>query len=281
MSEATTSGYTLIEAPRPKQRLVHVHADPNELGRVYAADVAILSNPANFAETLDLTLPVANASLRWTDWAKSAHDDYERNREWTVPRGALDMAGVVRHLDDVLPEDAIVCNGAGNFAAWVHRYYRYKRFGTQLAPASGAMGYGVPAAVAAKLRHPERIVLAFSGDGCFLMSGQELATAMQYGVAPVFIIVNNGMYGTIRMHQEREYPGRTIATDILNPDFVAYAHAFGAHAEAVERTEDFPAAFERASNAGRAAVLELRVDPDAISPRTTITEMRAKARAAN
>jgi acetolactate synthase-1/2/3 large subunit len=187
------------------------------------------------------------------------------------------MGEVMRTVRDRLPADAIVTNGAGNYATWVHRYYRFRRFKSQLAPVSGSMGYGVPSAVAAKLAHPERTVVSFSGDGCFLMNGQELSTAVRYGLDPVFLVVNNGMFGTIRMHQEREYPGRVHGTDLVNPDFAAYARAFGAHGEIVDKTADFAAAFERALTAGRAALLELRVDPEAITPKTTLSAIREAA----
>jgi acetolactate synthase-1/2/3 large subunit len=189
------------------------------------------------------------------------------------------MGEVMAFLRERLPDDAILTNGAGNFSVWAHRFYAFRRYGTQLAPTSGAMGYGVPAAVAAKLLHPERVVVAFAGDGDFLMTGQELATAMQVETPLVVLVVNNGMYGTIRMHQERLYPGRVSGTDLVNPDFAALARAFGAYGEVVDRTADFEPAFEAALASGRPALLELRVDPEAITPRQTIAEIRADARA--
>ncbi|MDF3011082.1 MAG: thiamine pyrophosphate-binding protein, partial [Burkholderiales bacterium] len=191
--------------------------------------------------------------------------------------GALHYGEVVRWLSDRLPEDTIVAGGAGNFAGWLHRHFRYKGFRTQLGPSNGSMGYGFPAAVAAKLVHPERPVLAVCGDGDFLMNGQELATAVQYGAAFVALVVNNGQYGTIRMHQEREYPGRVFGTGLRNPDFAAYARAFGGHGETVERTEDFAPAFERAAASGKPALIELRIDPNAITPATTLSAIRDKA----
>jgi acetolactate synthase-1/2/3 large subunit len=191
--------------------------------------------------------------------------------------GELDLARVMAHLRERLPRDAIVTNGAGNYTVWCHRFLQFSRYRTQLAPTSGAMGYGVPAAVAAKLVHPERIVVCFTGDGDFLMNGQELATAVQYWLPIVVLVVNNGMYGTIRMHQERHHPGRVHGTGLINPDFGALARAFGAYGEVVERTEDFAPAFERALEEGRPALLELRVDPEAITPRATLSEIRAKA----
>ena len=275
LSEIPTGGYTLIEAPRPKQKLVHVHADPDELGRVYHSDLPINSGPAEFARALDDLEPVENP--RWAEWTAAARRDYESVLEPSIPGGALDMAQVVRRLSERLPEDAIVCNGAGNYTTWVHRFLQYKRLGTQLAPTSGAMGYGFPASIAAKLRFPERIVVAFAGDGCFLMSGHELATAVQYGVNVIVLVVNNGMYGTIRMHQERSFPGRVVATDLVNPDFAAYARAYGAHGALVERTEEFAPAFEAAVQAGKPALIELRTDPEIITPRTTLGAIRAQA----
>jgi len=191
--------------------------------------------------------------------------------------GRLHYGEVIRWLSEHLPEDTIVAGGAGNFAGWLHRHFRYKGFRTQLGPSNGSMGYGYPAAVAAKLVHPGRAVIAICGDGDFLMNGQELATAVQYGAAFVALVVNNGQYGTIRMHQEREYPGRVFGTGLKNPDFAAYARAFGGHGETVERTEDFVPAFERASASGKPALIELRIDPDAITPATTLSAIREKA----
>ncbi|GAC1574109.1 MAG: thiamine pyrophosphate-binding protein [Candidatus Elarobacter sp.] len=275
LAEVPSGGYTLLEAPRPKQRFVHVHADPDELGRVYEPDLAINAGPAEFARALEGLAPIA--SPRWSAWTLAAHDDYVQTLHPPATNAAVDMAKIVRHLDARLPDDAILCNGAGNYTTWLHRFFRYKRFGTQLAPTSGAMGYGFPAAIAAKLRYPERTVVALAGDGCFLMSSHELATAMQYGAGVIVLVVNNGMYGTIRMHQERSFPGRVVATDLVNPDFVALARAYGAHGALVERTEDFPAALDTALGAGRAALLELRTDPDVITPRTTLGAIRAEA----
>jgi len=275
LSETPTGGYTLIEAPRPRQRLIHVHADPDELGRVFEPDLAINAGPAEFARALDTLDPIETPP--WSAWTAQARRDYEAALDPGAPRSELDLAHVVHWLDERLPEDAIVCNGAGNYTTWVHRFYRYKRFGTQLGPTAGAMGYGFPAAISAKLRHPDRTVVAFAGDGCFLMSGSDLATAVQYGANVVTIVVNNAMYGTIRMHQERAYPGRVSGTTLANPDFVAYAHAFGAHGALVERTADFAEAFEAALAAGKPALIELRTDPELITPRTTLREIAAQA----
>jgi len=279
LGEIPTSGYTLIESPQPRQRFVHVYPDPDELGRVYSADLAIAAGPAEFARALDDVESVD--ATRWEAWTAGARADYDAWRVPTQTGRELELAEIVRWLDQRLPDDAIVCNGAGNYNTWLHRFFRYKEFGTGLGPTSGAMGYGFPAAIAAKLRHPDRVVVAFAGDGCFAMSGHELATAMQYGVAVVVLVINNGMYGTIRMHQERHYPGRVIATDLHNPDFVAYARAYGAHAALVEHTEDFAPAFEAALASGIPALLELRTDPDAITPRTTLGAIRSQAQAPN
>lgn len=276
LGEVPTAGYTLLDVPRPKQKLIHVHADPRELGRVYQADLPINADPRAMAAAL-AALPALDGS-RWSSWAKAANDDYLAQSEPTVTPGKLQMGEVMRHLREVLPPDAIVTNGAGNYTVWVHRFYRYRRFGTQLAPTAGSMGYGVPAAVSAKLRYPDRTVVTFAGDGCFLMNGQEFATAVQHQANIVCIVVNNGMLGTIRMHQERHYPGRVLGTDLVNPDFAAYARAFGGHGDVVERTEDFPSAFDRAVQSGKPAIIELRVDQEALTPGQSLSEIRDSAR---
>ncbi|WP_158897792.1 thiamine pyrophosphate-binding protein [Burkholderia sp. L27(2015)] len=266
LSEVTSGGYTLVQSPVPEQTLVHVHADANELGRVYQATLPINSGMRNFAQAL-AALPALD--VQWQSWTRTAREAYMAHSTARVPDivpNGVDLSQVVAHLSEVLPADSIISNGAGNYTVWVHRFYRYRQSATELAPTSGAMGYGLPAAIAAKLQHPEREVVCFAGDGCFMMYPQELATAMQYGAAMIVIVVNNGMLGTIRMHQEREYPGRVSGTDLRNPDFVALARSFGAYGETVERSEDFPAAFARARAAGVAAVLELRTDPLQITP---------------
>ncbi len=266
LGEMTTSGYTLLDVPQPKQRLVHVHLDPSELGRVYRPDLAIAASPAQCAIALASRPPAA--PIPWGDWRASARADFEA---WRAPRetpGALKMERVIAHLDKVLPDDAILTNGAGNYSAWLHRYYGYKGFRTQLAPTSGSMGYGLPAAVAAKLEAPEREVICLAGDGCFQMTAAEFGTACEQGANIVVLVSNNGVYGTIRMHQERHYPGRPSGTVLKNPDFAAWARSYGAFGETVERDEDFPAALERARRAGLPAILDLKVDPAAISPRT-------------
>ncbi|KAF1053272.1 MAG: Acetolactate synthase isozyme 2 large subunit [Stenotrophomonas maltophilia] len=267
LAETTSNGYTLMRSPVPQQTLIHVHPDPQELGRVYQARLPINAGLAAFAHAL-AALP-APAATPWQAWTEAAHADYLAHSTPAPTPAVLqgvDLAQVVAHLSEVLPDDAVISNGAGNYTVWVHRYYRYRQARTELAPTNGAMGYGFPAAVAAKLREPQREVVCFAGDGCFMMYPQELATAVQYGAPLVVIVVNNGMLGTIRMHQEREYPGRVSATALVNPDFVALAQAFGGQAERVERTEDFPAAFARARAAGVPALIELRTDPQQITP---------------
>jgi acetolactate synthase-1/2/3 large subunit len=272
LGEMTTSEYSLLDIPRPKQALVHVYPGAEELGRVYQADLPIASGMAEFAAAARALKPVD--SSRWAGATAGAHADCLSWMEEGSSPGAVDMKEIMRRLRERLPADAILTNGAGNYTTWAHRYYRFRRYGTQLAPTSGAMGYGAPAGVAAKLAHPERIVVSFNGDGCFLMNGQELATALQYGAATVFIVVDNGMYGTIRMHQERNYPARVIGTDLENPDFAALARSYGAHGERVERTEEFAPAFERALAAGKAALIHIRLDPEAITPRQSLTQIR-------
>ncbi|TAK44388.1 MAG: thiamine pyrophosphate-binding protein [Betaproteobacteria bacterium] len=272
LGEMTTSGYTLLDVPVPRQTLVHVHAGAEELGRVYAARLPVNSGMAQFAAALK-ALRVEGS--RWRDWTSAARADYEA---WTAPRtmpGPVQLGEIAAWLSDTLPEDAIVCNGAGNFAVWLNRHFRYKRGRTQLAPTSGSMGYSVPSAVAAAIAFPQRTVVSWAGDGDFLMNGQELATAAQYGAAPIVLVVNNGMYGTIRMHQEREYPARISGSELQNPDFAAYARAFGGHGERVEATAQFAPAFERARASGTLAVIEVRIDPEAITPNTTLSALRA------
>jgi acetolactate synthase-1/2/3 large subunit len=276
LGEMTTSAYTLLEAPVPRQALVHVHAGAEELGRVYRPALAINSGYPQFVAALESISPNRPA------WRRELRELRENYLAWTEPRpmpGELQYGRIVRWLSDELPGDAIVAGGAGNFAGWLHRHFRYKGFRTQLGPTNGSMGYGLPAAVAAKLAAPGREVIAFCGDGDFLMNGQEFATAVQYGAAFIALVVNNGLYGTIRMHQEREYPGRVYGTGLRNPDFAAYARAFGGHGETVERTEDFAPAYRRAKDSGKPAIIELRIDPDAITPATTLSAIRAKAQA--
>ena len=274
LGEWTTVNYTLVDIPRPKQKFIHIHAGAEELGRVYQGDLLINSGMPEFAAAARSLSPVRT---RWDEWTGGARADFEAWQQPVSVPGRVNMSEVVCFLRNRLPPETLVTNGAGNFSIWVHRFYGYTGFRTQLGPTSGAMGYAVPAAVAAKLVHPDRPVVSFAGDGDFLMTGQELATAMQYGLRIVFIVVNNGMYGTIRMHQEREYPGRVSGTELKNPDFAALARAYGLHGEIVETTGEFEAAFERAFNAKTAALLEVRIDPEAITPRTTLSAIRAEA----
>lgn len=277
MSEIPSQSYTLFDIPVPRQSLVHVHADPSELGRVYRAELAINASPAPFVQALAaLEAPAAPA---WRDATAAAHASY---LAWSDPTGvkspgSLQMGALMKHLEAVLPSDAIMCNGAGNYATWLHRFHRFEQYATQLAPTSGSMGYGLPAAVGAKRVFPERTVVAFAGDGCFLMHGQEFATAIQYNLPILVILIDNGMYGTIRMHQERHYPGRVSATHLKNPDFAAYARAFGGHGERVETAEEFGPAFERAVASGLPAIVHCLLDPEAITPSMSLTDIRNAA----
>jgi acetolactate synthase-1/2/3 large subunit len=280
MSEMPSQAYTLFDIPVPKQTLVHVHPDSGELGRVYRAAVAINASPIAFAAELS-----GLATPSTTPWAAGTASMHQSYLNWSDPvpiktPGALQMGGVMAYLESKLPADAIMTNGAGNFATWLHRFHRFTQFGTQLAPTSGSMGYGLPAAVGAKRVAPDKLVVCFAGDGCFMMHGQEFATAVQYNLPLVVVIVDNGMYGTIRMHQEKHYPGRISATQLKNPDFSAYARAFGGHGERVEKTEEFGPAFERAVASGLPAIIHCLIDPEAITPTTTIAKLRAAAQKA-
>ncbi len=274
LGEMTTGGYTLVEAPTPKQTLIHVHPSGDELGKVFRTEVPIVaSSQAFFAALADLRID----SSRWAAAAETAHADYLAFAKALPTPGLVKQEEIIATLADMLPADAIIANGAGNFAAWLHRYYPYRHYRSQLGPTCGAMGYGVPAAIAAKLRHPERTVIAYAGDGDFLMNGQELATARQYGANIVAIVVNNAMYGTIRMHQEMHYPGRVMATSLINPDFAALARAHGCHGETVTETSQFRPALSRALASGLPAVIELRVDPEALTPKATLSQIRNRS----
>ena len=283
LGEMTTGGYTLLTPPRPTQKLVHIHAGAEELGRVYAADLLMQSSMACAAKALE-TL-AAPPSLPWGEWAATAHVDYEANHV-APPVSPLDMAVVMKTVQRLAPADTVYTNGAGNFSGWLHRYVRY--FGlqhhgrTQLAPTSGSMGYGFPAAVAAALLYPERTVVNVAGDGDFLMTGQELATASGYGANRgagrlVSLVVDNGTFGTIRMHQEREYPGRVSGSDLFNPDFAAMARAFGWRAACVQTTEAFEACFAEAMQPGAPMLIHLKLDPDVINSRATLSSIREAA----
>ncbi len=273
LGDIETGGYTVIEPPGVGRTLVHAHPSPEEIGRVYEPTLGIVSSGPRLVEALTATPPL-DAGPRRAELA-SAHDAFLANLLGRQLPGSVDATATIKLLSERLDDDAIVTNGAGNFTVWVHRFHAFRRYRTQLAPTSGAMGYGIPAAVAAKLVHPERQVVCVAGDGDFLMSANELATAVQFGAPVVVLVLDNGMYGTIRMHQERHYPERVSGTELRNPDFAALAEAFGCRGEAVARTEDVPAALDRALAADVPTVLHLRVDPEAITPRATISEIRA------
>jgi acetolactate synthase I/II/III large subunit len=282
LGEMTTGAYTHLAAPRPAQRLVHLHAGAEELGRVYAADVMLHCSLAVAGQALESFLAGPTESPRWTAWTESAHADYEANHV-APPVEPLDMAQIIKTVQRLAPADTIYTNGAGNFSAWLHRYTRYLPLHahgrTQLAPTSGAMGYGVPAAVGASILYPERTVVNIAGDGDFLMTGQELATARAHGARRLIsVVVDNGSFGTIRMHQEREYPGRVSGSDLANPDFAALARAYGWRAATVEATAQFEPAFAAALASGEPTLIHVRLDTEVISPRTTISAIRAAAR---
>jgi acetolactate synthase-1/2/3 large subunit len=279
MSEMASQGYTLFDIPNVQMPLVHVHPGAEELGRVYAPRLAINATPVAFCAALGALSPPEKPV--WADTAREAHADYLAYSETATPvPGSVNLGEAICHLRGVLPADAIICNGAGNFASWIHRFYRFRSFGTQLAPTSGSMGYGVPAAVGIKALYRDRPVVCIAGDGDFLMHGQEFMTAVQYDLPVIIVVHDNGMYGTIRMHQEREYPGRVVATALRNPDFAAYARAFGGFGVTVTKTADFPAAFKAARESGQPAIIHLKVDAEGITPSTTLTAIREKALAA-
>src|SRR5450830_1165182 len=277
LSEVPSQGYELLGIPNPGQPLVHVHADADELGRLYRPELAIHATPQALAAALaqrPLPSPAPDRAR-----ADEAHVDYLR---WSDPApiripGPLQMGKVMQHLREVLPADTIFCNGAGNFATWVHRFWPFRHYASQLAPTSGSMGYGLPAGVGAKRLWPQREVVVFAGDGDFMMHGQEFATAVQYGLPLIVVLLDNAMYGTIRMHQEREYPGRISGTALKNPDFRAYAQAFGGHGERVEHSDDFGPALARARASGLPAILHCLLDPEAITPAGTLQGLREAA----
>jgi acetolactate synthase I/II/III large subunit len=274
LGEVPTRRYTLLEPPDPRQTLVHVHPDASELGRVFLPDLAIAATLPEAAAALVALDPV---EPHWREWTAAARADYEANLVHEPMEGDVDLGEIMAFLRSRLPADAVQTCGAGNFTVWAHRFAAFSEFGTQACPRSGSMGYGLPAAVAAQLVHPDRVVVCFTGDGDFVMSSPELATAVQYELPIVILLVNNGMYATIRMHQERNYPRRVIGTDLENPDFASLARAYGAHGERVERTEEFEGAFERALASGKPSVLELPVDPERISPRVRLSDLRGDA----
>jgi acetolactate synthase I/II/III large subunit len=276
LGENPSQGYTLLDIPVPQQTLVHVHAGASELGKVYQAALPINATPETFAAAVKHLRHAGD--MAWVSAGRSSYEEWQKPIAQSV---AVNMSEIVLHLREVLPETTIYTNGAGNYATWLHRFHRY-RPATQLAPTSGSMGYGAPAAIAAKLTAPECVVVNFSGDGCFLMHGQELATAVQYKAGVVFIVVNNGSYGTIRMHQERHYPARVSGTDLRNPDFVALAKAYGAEGFTVSKTAEFAPALKAALNhtlTGCPALIEIVLDVEALTPRQTLTQIRTAAQA--
>ena len=274
LGEMTTNGYSLVEIPVPRQTLIHAHPGAEELGRVYQGELLINSAMEPLTQALAALEPPEAVS--WSEWTEAARDDYLAYLEPFPVSGDLNFGEVLTHLRETLP-DAIITNGAGNYTAWGHRFWRFKRFPRQLGPTSGAMAYGLPAAISAKLVHPECEVVCLAGDGCFLMAGSELATAVQYGANLLVLVVNNNMFGTIRTQQERDFPGRVHGTGIQNPDFAAYAQAFGAHGEQIRSTKEFPEALERARRAGKPALIELIVDPESTSMKATLSQIRQQA----
>jgi acetolactate synthase-1/2/3 large subunit len=276
LGEMSTQSYTLFDIPEPQMKLVHVHPGPEELGRVYHPHLAIQAAPTAFCSALEGLQPPSE--IAWQGEAATAHADCLAWTDKATPQpGGVNLGEIMVWLRENLTPDTIITNGAGNFAGWIHRFYRFRKFATHVAPTSGSMGYGFPAAVAMKMLHPERTVVCIAGDGDFLMTGQEFATAVQYKLPVIVVLADNGLYGTIRMHQERDYPGRVVATELKNPDFVAYAMAFGGYGALVEKTADFPAAFAQAVATGKPSIIHLKIDPEAVSTTASITAIREKA----
>ena len=274
LGDITTQGFTLVQPPHAKQKIVHIAQNAGEDFGLYVSNLAIRASPELTALAL-AKMPGFVTAQTWATWRRDLRSAYEATKSPKTTPGKVRLEEIIAMLSETLPPSAIVCNGAGNYAAFLHRYFSYKSYPTQLAPVAGSMGYGLPAAIAAKLMHPERTVVALAGDGCFQMTQQELQTAVQFGLPIVIIIANNGTLGTVRMHQEYHYPGRVIATSLINPDFAALAQSCGAHGERVNATAEFPAALERALSSGKTAVIELKLDPEAISPNQTIANLRA------
>ena len=277
IGEITSQSYSLLGIPEPGKALIHVHASAEELGRVFRPSLAIQSGMPEFAAAVAMLAPVA--APRWSSWRETVRAEYEAGLIPPSSISSLDLGEIMRWLRDRLPSDAIVTSDAGNFSGWPNRFLQYRRPGRQLGPTSGAMGYGVPAAVTAKLVYPDRLVVGFCGDGGFMMTGQELATATLEGTGPIIMVFNNGMYGTIRMHQERRFPGRVVGTALKNPDFLALARAYGIFGASITKTEQFAPAFEEAVSGRRAAIIELKMDPEMITTRTTLSEIRRHAEA--
>ena len=278
LGDTLTNGYTLMNPADQGRRIVQVHADPDEIGHLWRVDPGIVADPRDMAAALaGRACPSAGKWDGWTRGLRAGYDAWQQPKE--TP-GRVKMEQIVTWLSDNLPEDSIVTNGAGNYAAFLHRYFRFKAPGTQLAPTSGSMGYGLPAAISAKINHPDRVVVCMAGDGCLQMTVNELSTAKQYGAGVIVVLANNGQYGTIRMHQEKNYPGRVSGTQLANADWPAVARAYGGHGELVEDTADFPAAFARARESGRLAIIELRLDPEALTSGATLSQVRAQGEAA-
>lgn len=276
LGEIPSQGYSVLDIPNPACKLVHIHPGPEELGRVYMPELAINASPSRMAAAMAAMTPPAQKP--WTEFTRAGHAEYLDWSDVATPQpGGVNLGQVMIHLRETLPEDAMICNGAGNYAAWIHRFFRFRRLGSHVAPTSGSMGYGVPAAVGIKRLYPERTVISINGDGDFLMSAQEFATAIQHELPIVCIVADNASYGTIRMHQERDFPGRVSATDLKNPDFAAYARCFGGFGVTVEKTEEFPAALETARAANVASIIHLKISTDAISPGLTLSAIRAGA----
>jgi len=264
LGQVTTAGYSLLDVPNPKQTLIHAHPSPDELGSVYAPDLAVSCTMPVLAKTLAGIEPVGGAA--WKGWLSSARSEYLESIKPTSMSGDVNLSQIICWLSKTLPDDAIMINGSGNNSGWVHRFYQFRGLGSQLVTTSGSMGYAVPAAVSASYLYPDRDVVSVNGDGCFMMLGQEMATAVQYGLKPIFIVVNNAMLATIRMHQERDFPGRVVGTDLVNPDFAGLGRNYGAHAETVRRTEEFSPAFERARASGKMSLIEVFIDRNVLTP---------------
>lgn len=275
LGEIPSQGYKLFDIPNPATKFVHVYPQAEEFGRVYAPTLAIHASPKPFAAALSTLTPPK--SRPWWEETRVAHREYLEFSRSYAPSADVDLAQTMIWLNENLPRDAIICNGAGNYASWIHRYFRFRRFGSHFAPTSATMGYGVPAAVAIQRLYPEHLVISLNGDGDFLMNGQEFATAVQYQLPVIVIVCDNASYGTIRMHQERSYPARVIGTDLRNPDFAAYARAFGGFGVRVEKTADFPAAFDAARRSGLPSIIHVLIDPDRITPTANLSTLRAEA----
>ncbi|MBL28487.1 MAG: thiamine pyrophosphate-binding protein [Rhodospirillaceae bacterium] len=278
LGEMTTRGYTLLETPAPKQTMIHVHADPDELGRVFQPDLGIVAGTQEFGAALRDLPPLAERP--WASWTEEARKTYLEGRKPKAFDTALDLGAVMTTLDETLPDDTIIAIDAGNFSGWPQRFWRYRAPKSLVGPTNGSMGYGVPGGIAAKIAEPDRTVVTFVGDGGFMMTGQELSTAVAHNVNVLILVFNNSMYGTIRMYQENLHPGRIIGTDLTNPDFAALARAYGAHGETVEQTAEFAPALDRALKSGKPAVIELKVSQEIISTFASLTEIRARVSAA-